>query len=163
MSRIIEAAKAELEEIAMDMRKLQARKLYAEKIIAGYPREMSADTAPSIKKQPMSKENSEETNASDNKVITPVSEVRNMARKALSGKNLSGDELYDVIVAQGAIIGGKSPKGNLSAKLASAKDIEYSRHTKTWRLVKDTEGVTAPSVSSDAQNASFSNSLQKQA
>jgi hypothetical protein len=53
----------------------------------------------------------------------------------LQGKPMSAGEIYEMVVRRGVRIGGQNPKGNLTAKFATAKDVfVFDKDSGLWSL-----------------------------
>lgn len=65
---------------------------------------------------------------------TPQGELHEMVRKLLrkEGQHVPTATLYQLLVGEGAVIGGKNPIGNLGAKLNNSPDLENVKGKGWW-------------------------------
>lgn len=74
---------------------------------------------------------------------SPTKEVLSQAEERFRqlGKPQQASEIYDWLVLHGIAIAGKNPKGNLTAKFATRKDVfSYDKDSGLWSLAEWTKG-----------------------
>jgi hypothetical protein len=98
-------------------------------------------------------------------VSTPIAEVLDAARDIIreGGRPVQLHDLYRALLARGVVIGGKNPRNNLCAKLASAPDLK-TRAGVGWHFKKEkgsANGLSAePSHLNGTEAAGLDNQLQ---
>lgn len=67
---------------------------------------------------------------------TPTREVLRLTHELIAQIGpMTAAEIFDRLIRRGVVIGGKNPKGNLSAKFATDKSLRHDKDTGKWNRV----------------------------
>ncbi|NOX83883.1 MAG: hypothetical protein GXP06_13055 [Alphaproteobacteria bacterium] len=83
-------------------------------------------------------------NPSVRQVTTSTPEILHLTHQLLSSHGpMTAAEIFDRLISRGVSIGGKNPKGNLSAKFATDKTLRHNKDTGRWNQVGPTDKGSA--------------------